>query len=110
MILPDYVPDIVYTHSFDDEFKEEVELLIDEVRKEIKKEKEEMKKEIEKEKKERKKEIEKIMDMIKRISDEEDSSHTLSPRKRQTCSLIEDADILEPPVKKSKAHSDNEDK
>ena len=37
MTLPDYVPDNMYTHSFDDDFKEEVELLLDKVQRYIKK-------------------------------------------------------------------------
>ena len=48
--------------------------------------------------------------MIKRIGDEDDINHTVSPRKRQICSVDGDVDILEQPVKKSKVYSDNEDK
>ena len=73
-------------------------------------EKKERQKELEEEKKERQKEIEKMKDVIKRFNDGEDTNHTLSPRKRQKCSLVGHADILEPPVKKSNVYCDNDDK
>ena len=68
------------------------------------------KKKRQKEKKETQKEIDKMKVVIKRFSNKEDTNHTLSPRKRQKCSLVGDADILEPPVKKSNVYCDNEDK
>ena len=48
--------------------------------------------------------------MIKRITNEDGTNHTISPRKRQTCSLDCNDNVLEPPVKKSKMCSGTEEK